>query len=72
VAQSSTVHLYDLAVRFTILSYACFQIILERQPWFLDMLVKMVEQGDLQCDMVPAVSVLDRLVVVILSERLVH
>ncbi|CAK8697114.1 unnamed protein product [Clavelina lepadiformis] len=46
------------------------KIVLRRQPWFLKKLISMVEQGDLQCDMVPAISVLDRLVVVILSEKL--
>lgn len=46
------------------------KIVLEKQPWFLDALISMVEKGDLQCDMVPAISVLDRLVVVILSEKM--
>uniref|UniRef100_H2Y8L7 Uncharacterized protein n=1 Tax=Ciona savignyi TaxID=51511 RepID=H2Y8L7_CIOSA len=46
------------------------KIVLERQPWFLEKLVSLIDDGDLQCDMVPAVSVLDRLVVVILSENM--
>ena len=44
-------------------------MVLRRQPWFLEKLISMVSKGDLQCDMVPAISVLDRLVVVILSEK---
>ncbi|XP_077969630.1 uncharacterized protein LOC120330631 [Styela clava] len=45
-------------------------LVLSRQSWFLDKLVKMVNEGDLQCDMVPAISVIDRLVVVILAENM--
>jgi len=46
------------------------KVILEHQPWFLEELVSMIKNGELQCDMVPAVSVLDRIVVVILTDRL--
>uniref|UniRef100_H2XK28 Uncharacterized protein n=3 Tax=Ciona intestinalis TaxID=7719 RepID=H2XK28_CIOIN len=46
------------------------KIVLERQPWFLEKLVTLIKSGDLQCDMVPAISVLDRLIVVILSENM--
>lgn len=46
------------------------KVILEHQPWFLEELISMIKNGELQCDMVPAVSVLDRIVVVILTDRL--
>lgn len=45
-------------------------LVLCRQSWFLEKLVKMVEGGDLQCDMVPAISVVDRLIVVVLSDNM--